>query len=97
MVCPGVIVSGAEVRRSVLSPNVRVDSYAEIDSSVVFPGVQVGERAVIRRAIVDKDVVVEPGAQLGVDLESDRERYTVSDGGIVVVPKGERVPTRQPA
>jgi glucose-1-phosphate adenylyltransferase len=97
MVCSGVIVSGAEVRRSVLSPNVRVESYSEIDSSVLFPGVRVCERAVIRNAIIDKDVVVEPGAQIGVDPESDRERFTVSAGGIVVVPKGERVPAAQPA
>jgi glucose-1-phosphate adenylyltransferase len=58
---------------------------------VLFPGVQVGRNAVVRRAILDKDVVVEPGAEIGVDLERDRERFTVSDAGIVVVPKGERV------
>ena len=97
MVCSGVIVSGAEVRRSVLSPNVRVESYSEIDSSVLFPGVHVGERAVIRNAIIDKDVVVEPGAQIGVDADLDHERFTVSPGGIVVVAKGARVPAGQPA
>ncbi len=97
MVCSGVIVSGSEVRRSVLSPNVRIDSYSEIDSSVLFPGVHVGERVVVRNAIIDKDVVIEPGAQIGVDLDLDRERFTVSDGGIVVVPKGVSVPATQPA
>jgi glucose-1-phosphate adenylyltransferase len=91
MVCPGVIISGARVRRSVLSPRVNVDSYAEVDGSVIFSGVEVGHHAVIRNAIIDKDVVVEPGAQVGVDLEADRERFTVSDGGVVVVPKGMRV------
>jgi glucose-1-phosphate adenylyltransferase len=91
MVCHGVIVSGGEVRRCVLSPNVRIDSYAEVEDSVLFPGVVVGRRAVIRNAIIDKDVVVEPGAEIGVDLERDRERYTVSAGGIVVIPKSERV------
>ena len=54
-------------------------------------GVDVGEGAVVRNAIVDKNVVIEPGAQLGVDLEPDRERFVVSPGGIVVVGKGERV------
>ena len=97
MVCSGVIVSGAEVRRSVLSPGVQIDSYSEVDGSVLFPGVEVGQRAVIRNAIIDKDVVIEPGAQIGVDLELDRERFTVSEGGVVVVPKGVRVPAAQPA
>jgi glucose-1-phosphate adenylyltransferase len=97
MVCSGVIVSGSEVRRSVLAPGVQIDSYSEVDRSVLFPGVEVGQRAVIRNAIIDKDVVIEAGAQVGVDLELDRERFTVSDGGVVVVPKGVRVPAAQPA
>jgi glucose-1-phosphate adenylyltransferase len=91
MVCPGVVISGAEVRRSVLSPSVHVHSYAEIEGSVLFGGSEVGRHAVVRNAILDKDVVVEDGATVGVDLDRDRERWTVSDGGIVVVPKGERV------
>jgi glucose-1-phosphate adenylyltransferase len=86
MVCSGVIISGGTVRRSVLSPNVRVEPHAEVDGSVVFSGTVIGERAV-----VDKDVVIEPGAEIGVDAAADRERFTVSDGGIVVVPKGARV------
>ncbi len=91
MVCAGVIVSGAEVRCSVLSPGVHLESYAEIAESVLFSGVQVGEHAVVRKAILDKDVVVEPGAAVGVDLDRDRERFTVSAGGTVVVPKGTRI------
>ena len=54
-------------------------------------GVDVGRKAVVRRAIVDKNVTIEPGAQVGVDPEADRERFTVSAGGIVVIPKGTRV------
>ena len=91
MVCAGVIISGAEVNRSVISPNVHVDSYASVEGSVVFSGVRVGQRAIVRNAIVDKDVVIEPGARVGVDPEADRERFTISAGGIVVIPKGERV------
>jgi glucose-1-phosphate adenylyltransferase len=91
MVCAGVIVSGGAVRRSVLSPDVRVRAGAEVDGSVLLHGVDVGERAVVRNAIVDKNVTIEPGARLGVDPEHDRERFAVSPGGIVVVGKGARV------
>ena len=91
MVCAGVVVSGGEVRRSVLSPSVHVHSYASVEDSVLMPGVQVGRGAVVRRAIVDKDVYIHPGAQIGVDLEADTERFTVSHGGIVVVGKGDVV------
>ena len=61
MVCAGVVVSGGEVRRSVLSPSVHVHSYASVEDSVLLPGVEVGRGAVVKRAIVDKNVVIEPG------------------------------------
>ena len=92
MVCAGVIVSGAVIRKSVISPGVHVHSRAIIEGSVLLNGVDVGEDAVVRNAIVDKNVVIEDGARLGVDLELDRKRFVVSAGGIVVVGKGERVP-----
>ena len=91
MVCAGVVVSGGEVRRSVLSPSVRIHSRATVESSVLMPGVQVGGGAVVRNAIVDKNVYIEPGAQVGVDAAADRERFTVSNGGIAVIGKGARV------
>jgi glucose-1-phosphate adenylyltransferase len=91
MVCSGVIVSGATIRRSVISPGVRLHSGAEVEGSVVFSGAEIGGKAVVRNAILDKDVIVEPGARIGVDPEADRERFTISAGGIVVVPKGARV------
>jgi glucose-1-phosphate adenylyltransferase len=97
MVCPGVVISGATVRHSVVSPSVHLHSYCEVDGSVLFSGVEVGQRAVIRNAIIDKDVYVEPGAEIGVDIEADRSRFTVSEGGIVVVPKGVRVAAEIPA
>lgn len=87
MVCAGVVVSGGTVRRSILSPGVRVHSYSEVESSVLMHGVHIGRNAIVRNAILDKNVRVEPGATIGVDPEHDRERFTVSDAGTVVVRK----------
>ena len=91
MLSAGVIVSGAVVRRSVLSPGVFVHSFAEIDSAVLMDDVRIGRHAIVRNAIIDKNVVVPEGAQIGVDLDLDRERFTVSDNGIVVIGKGQKV------
>jgi glucose-1-phosphate adenylyltransferase len=88
MVCAGVVISGGTARRSVLSPGVRIHSYAEVEDSVLMPGVEVGRSAVVRRAILDKDVRIGPGVRIGVDPEADREHFTVSDGGVVVLGKG---------
>jgi glucose-1-phosphate adenylyltransferase len=91
MVGPGSIVSGASVRDSVISADVQIEDGANVEGSVLLPGVRIGKGAVVRRAILDKNVVVADGAQIGVDLPADRERYTVSTGGVVVLGKGERV------
>jgi glucose-1-phosphate adenylyltransferase len=91
MISPGVVVSGALVERSVVSPNVRINSWAHVQGSVLMEGVKVGRRAVIRNAILDKNVVVPEGAQIGVDLDRDRKLYTVSDQGVVVIGKGQKV------
>ena len=87
IVAPGVIVAGGTVRRSVLSPGVRVGRGAIVEGSVLLDGVEVGEGAVVRRAIIDKEVVVPPGAVIGQDPKIEARRFTVSDNGVVVVAK----------
>jgi glucose-1-phosphate adenylyltransferase len=91
MVCAGVVLSGGTVRRSIVSPGVRVHSGALVEGSVLMHGVDVGRHAVVRNAIVDKNVVVPDGARIGGDLDRDRERFAVSDGGVVVIGKGQKV------
>ncbi|HEV8322966.1 MAG TPA: glucose-1-phosphate adenylyltransferase [Myxococcota bacterium] len=91
LVCEGCIVAGGQISRSILSPGVRIHAWSQVDDSVLFDGVEVGRYARVRRAIVDKGVVFEEGATVGYDAEHDRARFTVSEGGVVAVPKGVRV------
>jgi glucose-1-phosphate adenylyltransferase len=91
VVSGGVIVSGGTVRRSVLSPGVLVESGALVEDSVLMNDVRVGPGAVVRRAILDKNVTVDAGAVLEPDAERIRGRFTMSDGGVIVVGKGGEV------
>jgi glucose-1-phosphate adenylyltransferase len=86
---PASIISGGEVSKSVLFHKVRLNSYSSVDQSILFPQVDVGRHAHLRRCIVDKGVRIPPGEKIGFDLEKDRERFTVSDSGIVCVARSD--------
>jgi glucose-1-phosphate adenylyltransferase len=93
IVSAGCIISGGDVDRSVLSPNVMVDKWAKVEEAVIFSGCRVGRNSVVRRAILDKNVRVPDGVEIGVDKDHDRARgFYVSEGGITVIPKNVEVP-----
>ena len=95
IISAGCIISGSRVSASVLCPNVRVHSLCDVDQSILMPGVRVGRHAKIRRAIVDRDVFIPRGAQIGYNDEEDRRRHTISDNGVVVVTKEDEPFTGQ--
>ena len=85
VISSGCIISGSRVMGSILCPNVRVHSFCDIEQTILMPGVRVGRHARIRRAIIDRDVLVPRGALIGFDPDEDRRRHAVTDGGVVVV------------
>jgi glucose-1-phosphate adenylyltransferase len=91
IVCGGCIISGGRVQNSVLSPHVRVHDHADVRESVVMENVVIGEHARIRRAIIDKDVIIPPKTVIGFDPVADRQRFKVTDSGLVVISKGMKL------
>jgi glucose-1-phosphate adenylyltransferase len=91
MVSAGAIITGGTVRESVISPEVRVEAGATVTRSVLMHGVTVGPKATVRNAIIDKRVEVPAGARIGVDPKADVKRFTISDGGIVVIGKNQKI------
>ena len=90
IICPGCIVSGGRVERSVVGLHCRVNSFANVSDSILFDNVEVGRHAQVRRAIIDKGVTIPAGARIGHDLRADAQRgFTVTDSGIVVIGKGD--------
>ncbi len=87
LVCDGTIISGGLVERSILGHGVRVNSYSYVTDSIIMDNVVIGRRAKIRRAIIDKNVRVPEDYEIGFDPEKDKQKFTVSETGIVVVPK----------
>ncbi|MDO4716573.1 MAG: glucose-1-phosphate adenylyltransferase, partial [Propionibacteriaceae bacterium] len=93
IVTNGCIISGGDVDRTVLSPNVRIEKWAKVDESILMDSVQVGRGAVVHRAILDKHVIVPDGVEIGVNHDHDRARgFTVSEGGVTVVGKDIVIP-----
>ena len=91
LIANGCIVSGGKVCRSILSYNVRINSFAQVYDSILMEGVNVGRYAKIKRAIIDKDVDIPKGEVIGYDLEQDRKRFFVTESGIVVVAKRTQI------
>ncbi|HET6674271.1 MAG TPA: glucose-1-phosphate adenylyltransferase [Nitrospiraceae bacterium] len=91
VVCGGCIISGGRVQNSVLSPDVIVHDHADVRESVVMENVVIGDRARVRRAIIDKDVVIPPKTEIGYDSAADRQRFKVTDSGLVVISKGMKL------
>ncbi|MGA2030690.1 MAG: glucose-1-phosphate adenylyltransferase [Thermoguttaceae bacterium] len=88
IVCQGTIVSGGQVERSVVGSNVRINSYARVENTILFDGVNVGRHAKIRRAIVDKEVQIPAGMEIGYDHDLDRSRgFLVTEGSVTVIAK----------
>ena len=84
----GTIISGANVAHSILSQNVFIDDGSMVENSVIFDDVKIGKRVRLNRCIIDKDVCIPDGEVIGFDRKKDRTRFTVTDSGIVVIPKG---------
>ena len=91
LISAGCIVSGGRVQRSILAPNVRINSYSEVYDSILMEGVNVGRYAKIRKAIIDKDVNIPPGTVIGYNTKDDKKRFSISENGIVVVAKGTQI------
>lgn len=87
LVSNGCIISGAHVERSVISPNVRIETHSEVYDSIIMEGVRIGKNVKIRNTIIDKFVAVPDGKRIGYDPEEDARQFTVTEKGIVVVPK----------
>jgi glucose-1-phosphate adenylyltransferase len=92
LVCDGCIVSGGLVERSILGPNVRVNSYSYVTDSIIMNNCNIGRHARIRRAIIDKNVNIPEGYEIGFDPENDKKKFTVTETGIVVIGKNEILP-----
>jgi glucose-1-phosphate adenylyltransferase len=92
VICPGAIVSGGQVERSIVGYNARINSFSHVQDSILLDHVDIGRRARVRRAIIDKGVSIPPDTEIGFNHDHDRERgFIISEGGIVVIAKADGV------
>jgi glucose-1-phosphate adenylyltransferase len=89
IVAGGSIISGGRVNRSVVGYDVRINSYSEVENSILFNHVTIGRHARVRNAIIDRHVTIPERTEIGYDVEADRQRYNVTEGGVVVVVREE--------
>lgn len=87
LISPGCIISGARVEHSILSPDVRIETFSYVLDSIIMEGVRIGKHVRIRKAIIDKGVTVPDGMTIGYNLEEDKKHFTITEKGVVVVPK----------
>ncbi|MEW8015264.1 MAG: hypothetical protein AB2807_10925 [Candidatus Sedimenticola endophacoides] len=90
IVAGGTVIVGGSVQHSILFPNVQVEEGAQVRDAILFNNVVVGRGSRVERCIIDKDVTIPPGEQIGVDRDRDAQRFTCSEKGVIVVPKGYR-------
>ena len=91
LISPGCIVSGGRIEKSILSPDVSIHSYSHVEDSILMNGVEIGRHAKVRRAMIDKNVIVPEGMKIGYDSNADAKKFTVTESGIVVIPKNMRL------
>jgi glucose-1-phosphate adenylyltransferase len=91
LISEGVIISGGELHRCIVSPKVRINSYSRVEDSILFEGVNVGRHCRVRRAIIDKNVELPAGSTIGYNADEDRQRFHVTAEGVVVIPKGMKL------
>ncbi|MCK6605947.1 MAG: glucose-1-phosphate adenylyltransferase [Ignavibacteriaceae bacterium] len=95
LICDGTIVSGGLIERSIIGANVKVNSYAYVTDSIIMNNCNIGRNVKIRRAIIDKNVTIPTGTEIGFDIEKDKKHFTVSESGIVVIPKNYVFPAEE--
>lgn len=89
LICDGTIVSGGHVERSLISPNVKINSYSEIKDSIIMNNCNIGRHTKIKNAIIDKNVVIPPNYEIGYNLEEDKKKFTVTESGLVIIAKNQ--------
>jgi len=87
--CDGTIVSGGHVERSLIGPNVKINSYSKIEDSIIMNNCNIGRHTKIKNAIIDKNVIIPENYEIGFNLDEDKKKFTVTDSGLVIIAKNQ--------